>query len=96
MSERAAREERLADTQRESITMISQASVEAPMLLTTATCPGGIARQYRVQFHDSRAESWQVHATFTSREAAQACLARLLAGGCRARLVDYSRCPTAL
>lgn len=76
--------------------MISQPAMDTPTQITTATFPGGFARQFRVQCLDPRVEDWQIHATFTSRDAAQACLTRLLQDGCRARLVDFSRCPTAL
>lgn len=76
--------------------MITQDATPAPCHLTAASVPGGFFRHYRVQRLDQKGATWQVHATYTRRDEAQACLAALVRTGQQARLVDYNVCPVAL
>jgi hypothetical protein len=64
--------------------------------LVAANCAGGgVARQFRVQFHPSPAAPWRMYASFRSQEPAEACVDRLHEQGYEARLVKYVNCPTA-
>lgn len=61
-----------------------------------ASCPGGVARQYRVQQHDPRSPSeWRLYASFRDQWHAQQCLEDLQCRGIQARIVAYSSLPTA-
>ncbi len=61
-----------------------------------ANCPGGVARQYRVQCFDAASQSeWKLHATFREEWHARQCLADLQSRGIKARVVAYSALPTA-
>ena len=59
-------------------------------------CPGGLARQYRVQQHDPcSASGWRLYASFREQWHAQQCLEDLQCRGIQARIVAYSSLPTA-
>jgi hypothetical protein len=58
--------------------------------------PGGMARQYRVQYHRAADEEWRMYATFRTRELAEDCVKRLRKRGFESRIVTYAICPTAV
>jgi hypothetical protein len=60
-----------------------------------AVIPIGVARQIRVQFRGSPAGGWQRFGVYSQRVQAEACVARLRAGGYSARLLDFRRTPVA-
>ena len=61
-----------------------------------ASCPGGMARQYRVQCYDASSQSdWKLHASFRDHWHAQQCLEDLQSRGIRARVIAHSSHPTA-
>ncbi len=63
--------------------------------LVAVNCPGGgVARQFRVQYHTSPADPWRMFASFRARGPAEACVDRLHEQGYEARLVKYVNCPT--
>lgn len=57
--------------------------------------PIGVARHVRVQFRGSPAGAWRRFGVYARRSQAEACVARLRAGGYSARLVDFQRMPVA-
>jgi hypothetical protein len=57
--------------------------------------PGGLARQFRVQYLAASGASWQLYAIFRRREQAEECLTRLRSGGISARVVRYQICAAA-
>jgi len=57
--------------------------------------PGGLARQYRVQYQTEVDGIWHMHATYRTRSSAEQCLSELAGKGYRARLVAYDRCASA-
>lgn len=69
-------------------------TAHAPMTLAVST-PGGVARQYRVQYVDPADASWRMFAAFNRREPAERCLHSLQQRGQHARLISYAICPTA-
>ena len=72
-------------------------SPPAPHAFIRATSsPGGAARQFRVQYCADDGHTWNLYASFASREAAQDCLNGLLQRPHHARLVEGSVCPTAV
>jgi hypothetical protein len=65
-------------------------------LLVSASCPGGIARQFRVQVWDRESPcDWRLVGSFRDRDIASRCAAKLTAGGQEARVVDCRALPTA-
>ena len=62
----------------------------------SAACPGGMARQYRVQVRDERAASkWSLAGIFRESWEAQAAADRLVELGAPARVVQCRSLPTA-
>jgi hypothetical protein len=57
--------------------------------------PGGLARQYRVQYSMAPTAPWQMYGVYRQRSQAERCVENLNDIGFRARLVDYRCCPTA-
>jgi hypothetical protein len=57
--------------------------------------PSGTARQFRVQYLASHATGWRKFAVYPRRNQAEACVAKLQAGGYEARMVDYRYFPVA-
>ncbi len=49
----------------------------------------GVARQFRVQYHETAGTLWRQYATFGRREQAEECLAKLLSRGLAARMVSF-------
>jgi len=64
-------------------------------LAVAVSNPGGVARQYRVQYQSSADGEWHLFATFRSRDLAENCLKQLRERGGASRVVSYSICPTA-
>ncbi len=59
-------------------------------------CPGGMARQFRVQVRDeATASRWRVVGSFREVWAAEAAVERLVESGTPARLVQCRALPTA-
>ena len=57
--------------------------------------PGGMARQFRIQYQHSVNDPWRMFAVFGRRDQAQRCLEELLRDGYAARLVSYLIFPAA-
>ncbi|MFT5524278.1 MAG: hypothetical protein ACI9G1_003588 [Pirellulaceae bacterium] len=74
--------------------MVLQKS-ETPMKQIIPSTPGGVARQYRVQYRQQRARQWQLYGCYTSLESANACSSQLSNEGFAARVIHYAICPTA-
>jgi len=69
---------------------------EGPAVMAVA-CPGGMARQYRVQTRDERTPNlWQLVGSFREAGEAQAAVERLAKAGTPARVVECRTLPTAL
>lgn len=75
--------------------MVSQEPAALGRILNAVNCPGGFARQFRVQYQEPRGHEWQMYATFSQRKQAEQCLSRLKGNGVSARVVDYRLCPVA-
>jgi hypothetical protein len=68
----------------------------ASQLITAASCPGGMARQYRVQVASVETPAgWKLVGSFRDADKAHQCAARLQQDGSRARVVDCRALPTA-
>ncbi|MBX3414225.1 MAG: hypothetical protein KF708_16175 [Pirellulales bacterium] len=78
------------------VTQSSAVSADVSTCLAGMSFPGGFPRHFRVQRFDVAAGGWQLAATCTSRDEAQACYQCLLRGGTAARLIDYTRCVTGI
>ena len=64
--------------------------------LIVASCPGGIARQYRVQVTSSETPShWKLVGSFRDIRAARACASRLQTAGQTTRIIACQALPTA-
>lgn len=62
----------------------------------SAACPGGMARQFRVQVRDERtASKWRLAGVFRESWEAQAAADRLVELGAPARVVECRSLPTA-
>ncbi|MEX2173205.1 MAG: hypothetical protein WD872_02515 [Pirellulaceae bacterium] len=56
-------------------------------------CPGGMARQFRVQVRDAQMPSqWRLVESFREGTLARECAQRLLTAGATARVVDAREC----
>jgi hypothetical protein len=58
--------------------------------------PGGVARQFRVQYLGAGEEAWRLYANFSRRDQAEECLSTLRGRGISARLVNYVCCAAAM
>ena len=68
----------------------------ASQLITAASCPGGMARQFRVQVASVETPSnWKLVGSFRDGNKARQCAAVLQQAGTRARVVDCRALPTA-
>ena len=66
-----------------------------PVILSVS-CPGGMARQYRVQVCDrDNPTAWKMAGSFRGRAAAEECVQRLTMAGEQARVVECRSLPTA-
>jgi hypothetical protein len=64
--------------------------------LIAVSCPGGIARQFRVQVTSSETSShWKLVGSFRDARQASDCAARLQTAGQKARIIDCRALPTA-
>ena len=60
------------------------------------SCPGGMARQYRVQMTTGEVPlRWHLAGSFRDRRDAGQCAARLMMDGYQTRIVDCRALPTA-
>lgn len=75
--------------------MVCRSHTHDSRILMSVSCPGGLARQYRVQYFEPTSSQWFMYATFGRRELAEQCLLRLTVNGFQARLVDYNISPAA-
>ena len=57
--------------------------------------PGGMARQYRVQYRVTADGEWRLHATLATAQHAQKCVEQLASKGYDARIVQYAIYPAA-
>lgn len=76
--------------------MVRRENSPMPLVVSLPPCtPGGMARQYRIQYRTAAIECWRMYATFAQRSPAEQCLSQLVRAGHEARLVCYGRFPTA-
>ena len=75
--------------------MSVERSPEERLTLIAASVPGGMARQYRVQYHSASQAQWRLYRCFRSELQAAECLRGLEQQGRKARLVKYRSCPAA-
>ncbi len=77
---------------------MSSASVPATgdCVTVAASSPGGMARQFRVQFQSLATNDWQCHGTYRNREQAEAAMALLDKEGQKVRLICYNACPASM
>ncbi len=62
----------------------------------SVACPGGMARQFRVQVRDqATASNWRLVGSFREVGAAEAAVERLAEAGTAARLIECRALPTA-
>ncbi len=61
-----------------------------------ASCPGGTARQFRVQVYQSPAEGWHLWATFAERQSAASCWQQLIVDGYDARILECWNAPVGI
>ena len=57
--------------------------------------PGGLPRQYRVQYQQPGSQLWHVEGCYRDRTAAEAALDELRRQGLPARLIEYPYCAAA-
>jgi hypothetical protein len=75
--------------------MIESDDFEAPAVMAVA-CPGGMARQFRVQARDEQMPNlWQLVGSFRDAGEAHAAVERLAKAGTSARVVECRTLPTA-
>ena len=60
-----------------------------------ASTPGGVARQFRVQYQVAGEANWRLFSTFRHQESANSCLEDLTNRGLIARLVPHRLVPVA-
>ena len=64
-------------------------------VLAVSVPGGGVARQFRIQYHTETDPRWRMYASFLRGEDAESCLWNLQQSGCQARLVCYGISPSA-
>lgn len=70
---------------------------EAGEVVLSAACPGGMARQFRVQVPDeATASRWRLVGCFREARAAKAAALLLVETGTAARIIDCRTLPTAV
>lgn len=73
-----------------------ESDVETKATTLAVACPGGMARQFRVQVRDVQMPSqWRLVESFRDAPAARQCAQRLLQAGTPVRVVDCRALPTA-
>ena len=71
-------------------------SPESPIEVVSVSCPGGIARQFRVQVEsDETLSHWKLAGSFGDAEDARRCAAALEQAGHHARIIACRNLPTA-
>jgi hypothetical protein len=60
-----------------------------------ASSPGGLARQFRVQYQSAGSANWRVFGSFRHRQDAETAMKSLQSEGYRSRLVEFRFCPAA-
>jgi hypothetical protein len=71
-------------------------SLQGPAAFISASCPGGMARQFRVQVASNETLSqWKLVGSFSDVEKASRCAAELEQAGQQARIVACRNLPTA-
>lgn len=66
------------------------------VMLLSVSCPGGMAKQYRVQVCDTDSPNhWSLAGSFRNPSDAGACTQRLMDAGRQARIVECRSLPTA-
>lgn len=71
-------------------------SSSSQVALVAASCPGGMARQFRVQVASGETASrWKLVGSFRDKGAARLCADRLQQAGTRARVIACKSLPTA-
>jgi hypothetical protein len=80
---------------KEENTMRSRESSPDWREVRAVSSPGGLARQYRVQFQAADSALWRVFGSFRERRQAENALARLREEGYATRLIDCRICPAA-
>ena len=74
----------------------SERSAESRFEVVAASCPGGMARQFRVQVEsDETVSHWKLAGSFGDAEDARRCAAALEEAGLHARVVACRNLPTA-
>jgi hypothetical protein len=69
---------------------------ETGTAIRSAACPGGMARQYRVQVHDTELpQGWRLVGSFRDAESAARCAEQWGECGQQARIIDCRALPTA-
>jgi hypothetical protein len=64
--------------------------------VVSVSCPGGMARQFRVQVHSAETSSrWKLVGSFRDRAQARECAERLRRDGQQSRVIDCCTLPTA-
>jgi hypothetical protein len=71
-------------------------SVSSSCYSVAVSGPGGVARQYRVQYQTPEDGDWHMYASFRSRDLAEDCERQLNKRGYKSRVVAYALCPTAV
>ena len=66
-----------------------------PRVARGASTPGGIGRQFRVQYLQPTESWWRMYGSFCVRGEAEQCVDRLYRAGMSVRMVEYRTCPTA-
>src|SRR4030095_9443855 len=80
--------------ERRNVMLESEGSNNAAVL--AVACPGGMARQFRVQARDERLPNmWRLVGSYRTEEVAQAAVERLARAGTTARVVECRTLPTA-
>jgi len=75
---------------------MSDSDGDAGGSMLSAACPGGMARQFRVQVRDeATASHWRLVGCFREVSAAEAAVERLVEAGTPARLIECRALPTA-
>jgi hypothetical protein len=75
--------------------MITRISDARAKQVRAVSFPGGLARQYRVQYQRPESAAWHVHGSYRGREEAERAVESLEREGLAARLVEYCYCPAA-
>jgi hypothetical protein len=71
-------------------------SAQPGTVMVAASCPGGMARHFRVQVASTQTPSqWQLAASYRCGRAAAEAARQLASAGAAARVVAYSALPTA-